>query len=797
MKSLRLTFLILAALLAIMGTPIWAAGFIFIDPVVPNRTLPQSPASHPPTFSPPGRPLLKGTVVKGIHLQSESVTVNIKDQVARTHISQLFANDTDSVLAGTYLFPLPDDAAFSSFTLHIDGKPVEGKILAAADARRQYEAIVARMVDPGLLEYADYKTVRARIFPIPPRGTKKVELEYTQILKAENGMLKYRFPLRAQAGDSAIDDVKIKVKLASQKGLATIWSPSHIIKSRKESATTATAEYAAENTSPERDFHLYYSLSARDLAANLIAQRTGPEDGFFLLALAPALGKAQGIAKEIVVVADTSGSVQGEKIIEIKRALKHFVGTLVPGDRFNVVEFNTDVEKFAEALEPATQANKEAACRYIDSLEARGGTNIEDALRTGSLLLSSKSDQPAFLVLITDGEPTVGEKDATKLARCLNSTRPIRLFNFGIGYEIDSKLLDRLARENRGSSDYIEPGENLELALSCLCERIAKPVLTDVRISYSGVQVKDVYPGTVNDIFAGSQALLVGRYTGSGPANVRIEGRVGAQGKTLNFPLTFPETGTDNSSLPRLWAMRRIAHLTELAEDRGRPQEMINEIVALSKRYGIISAYTSFLSTDPSEDNRVASTFQRLPASPPPLWSRSAAVRGSALRQPGANQSFDMRAEEKAQAGFRIGDRFRQESGAGSFSAYSYRAKSKDHESSSRKSLDERRSAVRQAKALRELQASTTVLANHREANGPVKFVLDKTFYLKAGIWVDSLFDSRKHGNQKTVRFASQEYFELARKHPDLSRYLSAGKNLIVVYKGCCYRIIAKTTQPS
>ena len=123
----------------------------------------------------------------GLHLQAADIGVEITDQVAKTYITQTFSNDTDRNLAGTYLFPLPEDTTFSSFSLHIDGKPVEGKILEAQEARQTYEEIVRRMVDPGLLEYADHKTVRARIFPIPAHGTKKVELEYTQLLKAENG----------------------------------------------------------------------------------------------------------------------------------------------------------------------------------------------------------------------------------------------------------------------------------------------------------------------------------------------------------------------------------------------------------------------------------------------------------------------------------------------------------------------------------------------------------------------------------------------------------------------------------
>src|ERR1700733_13815906 len=237
------------ALLAPMAR---ASGFIVVDngmtptvAMLPGVTMPGRPPhmvrpaiAHPGVMLPGVRPVppdphnptvLKGNVSFGLHLQSEEIKVDIVDQVAKTYIIQTFANDTDNNLAGTYLFPLPDDTTFSSFSLHIDGRPVEGKILEAQEARQQYEAIVRSMVDPGLLEYADYKTVRARIFPIPAHGTKKVELEYTQVLHAENGMLKYRFPLKAEGESAPVEEVKIDAKLASKQGVRTIWSPTHTI----------------------------------------------------------------------------------------------------------------------------------------------------------------------------------------------------------------------------------------------------------------------------------------------------------------------------------------------------------------------------------------------------------------------------------------------------------------------------------------------------------------------------------------------------------------------------------------
>jgi Ca-activated chloride channel homolog len=577
-----------------------------VHPIHPIHPVHPGHPVTPPIPTPGPRPILKGGVSFGLHMQSEQIKVDITDQVAKTYITQTFSNDTDRNLAGTYLFPLPEDTTFSSFSLHIDGKPVEGKILEAQEARTQYEQIVRSMVDPGLLEYADYKTVRARIFPIPAHGTKKVELEYTQILHAENGMLKYRFPLKAEGESSPIDEVKIDAKLNSKQGLRTIWSPTHTITSNRSDNTQAKVTMLEHNSIPDKDFLLYYSVSSKDLAANLLTHKNEGEDGYFLLTLTPPVQSKEVIGKDIVLVADTSGSMQGDKIVQTKKALKYIVDALSPVDKFSIVQFATDVESFKPQVVAATPENKKAAAAFIDDLEARGGTNISDAMHTGLTMLNQVSERPAYCVLMTDGEPTVGETNVSTLLKSIAPKRDTRIFDFGVGYDVNTKLLNKLAEEHHGTAQYVEPSENLETALSGFYQKIKSPVLSNVSIAYNGITVKDVYPREVKDIFAGSQVLLLGKYKNGAKATVNLTGKVNGVAKAYSFPLNFENNAADHTYLPRLWAMRRIGHLTEVAQDNGDSKEVVDEIVALSKKYGIISNYTSFLVTDPSEGHGTA-----------------------------------------------------------------------------------------------------------------------------------------------------------------------------------------------
>lgn len=781
-----------------------AAGMILLDPITPGvSALPSTTAIRPPInrHIPPGilvpvpiqpsptRPgkILKGNVSYGLRLQNVEVKVDIKDQIAKTYICQTFVNDTGRNLAGTYLFPLPDDTTFSSFSLHIDGKPVEGKILEAEEARAQYEAIVRRMVDPGLLEYADYKTVRARIFPIPAHGTKKVELEYTQVLKAENGMVRYHYPLKIEAEAPNVEQVKIDVKLASLQSIKTIWSPSHDIKTNRASDNSAKISFSEADTTPDKDFYLYYSVSGKELAANLLTHKKVSEDGYFMLSLTPPLKAPQVIGKDLILVVDTSGSMQGERMEQSKKALKYVINALNPGDRFSIVEFNTDIESFKSHLVNATPENRKAAEQYINDLEPRGGTNIGDALRTAVTILSEQTARPGFLVLLTDGEPTVGDTTIPALLKAANSKREIRLFDFGVGYDVNTRLLNKLASMNHGLSSYIEPGESTELALANFYGKIKSPVLNNVKITYEGIQVKDTYPREIKDIFAGNQIIFLGRYKNGGKATLNISGTVNGIAKTFTFPLQFPAMEAGNSSLAKLWAMRRIGHLTEIAQENGNNREIIEEIVNLSKKYGIISAYTSYLVTEPQAVNNGSN-----PAPVPLSWP-APAVGGAAYSQ--------LQRREQKIAPVPAGT---------SPASFDERSASRNVPAPSAGFADKVYAAVKQETGRQSVQLSklagqlrnwqpaagvdalsnAKMLPGTKNKDSSLKIIGDKTFHLQNGVWIDSEYNATKYPQPRKIQFSSEEYFQLIRQQKGLAKYLAAGKKVLLIFAGVCYQII-------
>lgn len=801
MRTVALASFAALAAFFTLPTQVLASGWIVVDPIMGGRPVPVPrpvvrpvPGRTPTVPAPARRPVLQASVSFGLHLQDEDIKVDIVDQVAKTYITQTFSNDTDSNLAGTYLFPLPEDTTFSSFSLHIDGKPVEGKILEANEARSQYEAIVRSMVDPGLLEFADYKTVRARIFPIPAHGTKKVELEYTQVLKAENGMVKYRFPLKAEGEAEPVDKINMNLKLAGKAPLRTIWSPTHTVTSNRKGDTEATVCLAQQNVVPDKDFLLYYSISDKDVAANLLTHRKSDEDGYFLMTLSPPVTSKGPVAKDIVIVSDTSGSMQGEKMEHNKKALKYIVDALAPEDRFSLVQFNTDADAFSSKLMDATADNKKAACKFIDELDARGGTNISDAISLGTTILGDESSRPAYLVLITDGEPTVGETIVDKLLKSVKPKRDVRIFDFGVGYDVNTRLLNQLASEHHGTAQYIEPSESLEVALSNFYQKIKSPVLSDVKIAYDGIQVKDVYPKEVKDIFAGQQVLLIGRYKGDGKASLKLTGRISGESKDYAFPMEFAKEDTGHSYLPRIWAMRRIGYLTEVAHANGETKEVVDEIIALSQKYGIISAYTSYLVTDPSESHGSAMR-QNMPgavgfATPTAPGFGTARVRGGLLPPPPPVAPMGFPADSMGRSAGAAA-RFRFSPNAFKMSGKPIVTDARRVPSSSFDLKEESgQKAVLVAKTLNELKESDAINKQDLMA-GEMKTVEDKTFYMVSGFWTESTFQSRAADKKvKEIKFNSDEYFALMKSVPGITKYLSVGKQVILEFNGNWYKIV-------
>jgi len=709
---MRITVVLLVLTLLAMAAPVHADGII----------IPRPP--------PPGIPPFRGFPLT---IKYHRVAVTIEDQVATTHVDQVFVNEMGTTVEGTYVFPLPEGATISDFAMWVEGERIEGKLLTKEEARAIYESYVRRQQDPALLEYVGRGAFQASIFPIPPGEERRVELSYSEILTLEEGLVRYRYPLDTERfSQRPIGDVSVSVAITSKEALKAIYSPSHPIAVDRQGDYRARAGYEENDVLPDRDFELYFSVAEEDIGLNLMSYKPEGEDGFFLMLVAPKveIEDREIVAKDVLLVLDTSGSMRGEKIDQAKRALGFVLDSLRPEDRFNIVSFSTGVRPFAYRLQASEE--REDAHAWVKHLEANGGTDINRALLEA--LVQVDPERPAIVIFLTDGLPTEGVADPEMImANVAREAGPnVRLFTFGVGHDVNTVLLDGLAQAHRGASAYVTAGHSIDEEVSAFYAKVSTPLLADLEIDFSGVFVEDMYPYPLPDLFAGTQLVVVGRYRQGGPSQLRLVGQVNQDWQAYIYDdLTFRSEGGE-PFIARLWATRKIGHLLDQIRQHGKDPELVDAVVNLSLRYGIATPYTSFLVEEPQAVPLVRAT-------PAPRILETVVVEVEEV-------------VEKAMQAPALGA-----SGA---------------------------DAVADAQERKELRSAS--LAPEGEAKA-VRHAGEHTFVNRSGIWVDAAFDP---GTMQVVEipFGSERYFELA-ADPELAGYLALGTQVVFVDGGQAYQI--------
>lgn len=592
-KLWRYATIMTASLIVLAGAlflpkPVAADGIIIIDPPLPVP---------PPDWS------------QWLTIRYHHVNVTIEGQIAVTEVDQVFRNDARISVEGTYVFPLPSGAVVEDFLMWVDDQPLESQILPADEARKIYESYVQRNQDPALLEYVGRDTVQARVFPIPPGEERRIRLRYTQILPLEETLLHYRYPLNTERFSAKpLEEVKVTLTVVQSTDLGVLYSPTHQdqVTITREDSRKATMTYEAENLLPEKDFEVYIGLREGDVGAAVLSYNPSNEDGFFLLMLTPPIHdiETQIMPRDLVFVLDTSGSMDGEKLEQAQAGLRYVLSHLNAKDRFNIIAFSSQVRTYAPALVSADEAD--AASDWVDRLEALGGTNIQLALTEA--LAQIEEDRHTVLIFLTDGLPTEGVVDEEVLLGLLEDalTEDVRVFPLGVGYDVNVLLLDQMAETYRGRPTYIEPDERIDQKISTFFERMQSPLLTDIMLSFetagnTGIEVYDLAPSPLPDLYAGTQLIVTGRYAGSGGSQVlALTGHVYDRDVIYKYDIEL-EDHDGTVFIPRLWAARKIGHLLTQIRLHGETSEWVESVVALSLKYGIITPYTSFLIEEPEE----------------------------------------------------------------------------------------------------------------------------------------------------------------------------------------------------
>jgi Ca-activated chloride channel family protein len=526
-----------------------------------------------------------------------AVQVSINGRVAQVTVEEWFRNNGPTLNEGMYHFPLPGEAVFSSYSLWQGDQELRGEAMDAAQARSIYEAIVRQKRDPALIELEGQGLIRARVFPIAPGETRKITLKYTQVLDRVGDAWRFRY-LGDRNRQSAPRSFRLEVDSAARFG--DPYSPTHQVQvTRRDNRLEVTLGDNAAGG----DFELLLPLARGLIGLSLIPHHPVGEDGYFMLLLAPgAAADAAALRRDLVAVIDVSGSMSGEKIQQARSALIQLLGSLREGDRFRLVAFSGGVRRYAEGWTSVTADARRDAESWIRSLDAEGGTNIAGAL--AEAFAQSPAEQSlGVVVFLTDGQASTGETDPERIAATAEQNRgKFRVFSFGVGDDVNTYLLDRLTERARGTTEYIRPGENIERAVGALAAKVASPVLTDVTISAgSGIELYDMQPGSLPDLFAGDEMVVLGRYRGAGSTeqSVTVQGR--RNGHQEEFRTTFGDReNADTRYIEQLWAARKAGALSREIRLHGQTPELMNALKQLALRYGILTEYTSYLVQEPT-----------------------------------------------------------------------------------------------------------------------------------------------------------------------------------------------------
>jgi Ca-activated chloride channel family protein len=660
----------------------------------------------------------------GIVRTRTDVRVRLTDRVLRYEVEETFVNRGGRVGEADYVFPLPKNAAFQDLQLEIDGELVAGETYGADEARRMYEEIVRRQRDPALVEWMGLGMLRTRIFPINPGETKRVVVRFQSVATREGDALRvdYFGGTRADAARESRDNspVNLVLEYPDRAGYGRAYSPTHAI-----DVADRGSNFEARVRGDARDATILVPVArAKAAAISVLTNAPGREDGFAMITITPPdRGNATTTPRDITLVLDVSGSMQGQKMSQARAAGAQVLGTLRAEDRFRLIDFSTDVHTFRDQFVFATPENLRAARRYLDDLDATGSTNIEAALREAMRIAPTPERLPVVL-FVTDGAPTVGERDPLRLAdlarRDSRGQRP-RVFSFGVGADVNVTLLEQLALEGRGTSQFVRPEESVERSVALVASRLVDPLLTDVRVRGSGISFSKMLPADGADVFAGQDLVVFARYRGEGNGTVTVEGLQNGRPVRWTTTVNFPERANENPFVARLWAAQRIGFLSAERRRNGGSSELDNEIKTLGERFSIPTEFTSYFVKEPNmvqlqtrQGRAVGAATGNVGAAPPP----SAPV----AQFEAARAAADQRAMKSTVA------------------------------------LD----AV----------VATAATSSERRAGG-------HTFRLDQDVWTDI----RPAGTMRevTIKAYSKAYFDLLQQIPELSKLVGVGEQVTIV----------------
>src|ERR1043165_5405598 len=554
-----------------------------------------------------------------LSLQVMNVDVLIDNQHARVKVMQIFDNHTSQVLEGKYLFALPPTASIFDFAVWDGDSRIPGVMMEKRRANKIYSEIKQQQVDPGLLQQDDEREGRsafsAKVVPIPAYGTKRVEMEYTEVLPVESLVSHFMFPLKPSFGDpQPIDELNLHLHVINENPITPIAQPNaqFTLAVTKSEPNEFEADVHARGVELKDDFSFDYRIEVPDSALSFTTYRA-PErissydlrdpslaarnpDGYFeARAIFNQHANTQTQQpRNLVLLLDTSLSMYGDKLKRAVEAVDYFLHSLSAQDHFDLILFNDEAYAFAPAPLPASADNVEQALAFIKNSMLGGATDLRKALTTAVELSAQFPAGEHNLVLISDANPTTGTRDLKKIVQSVKTK--VRVFAFGLGSDANGTVLEQLAAAGHGYFARARETEDIATALKIFLDHVGSTSIENLSLtSTDASNFYQVYSSAEYG-FDGSSLAYVGRYRTPSPrTTVTMQADFGTQPIKLSRDVELPELSDAHKHLPRVWARARVDALLREMDLNGEREDYIAEIIRLSQKYRFVTPYTAFI----------------------------------------------------------------------------------------------------------------------------------------------------------------------------------------------------------
>ncbi len=567
-------------------------------------------------------------------LEHTSVTADIAGFMTQVRVTQVFRNTADKAIEAVYTFPLSSTAAVHDMTMKIGERVVKGVIMRREEAREIYDKAKAAGKAASLLDQERPNIFTQSVANIMPGDKVEITITYSEILPFKDGAFSFMFPMVvgprfipgepsgasgtgwahdtnkvpdasritppvAKEGTRAGHDIDLTVTINAGVRIGEITSKLHEVTIQRDGDTKATVSLKDAKEIPNRDFVLAYAVAGDAIRSGVIAHKDGPEGYVAIIMIPPKRVTPAEIApREMIFVIDCSGSQRGRPLDKAKETMRYFIDKMGPNDTFNIIDFNTGARQLFSEPKPNTAEYREKALNYMQKLQAQGGTWMGSAVEQVAKA-PAPENRLRIVTFMTDGY--VGNDfEIIGLTQKLRGVS--RWFPFGTGNSVNHFLLEQMARVGGGEAEIINLNSPSEKVASDFYERIATPVLIDATLSFEGVDLTDIYPAQVSDLWAQKPLVFKARYTKGGKGTITIKGFASGKPYEQTLSVTLPETEKDNAAIPAIWARAKVDDLMDkewmLIQQRKPSPEVKEEIIKTALAHKIMTQYTSFVAVE-------------------------------------------------------------------------------------------------------------------------------------------------------------------------------------------------------